>query len=59
MTGLRGGYVFGSKDLIASLWKLHQYIVACVDSVAQQIALAALVGPQESIREMVGVQRTT
>jgi aminotransferase len=44
MTELRVGYVFGPKDLIAPLWKLHQYIVACVDSIAQQVALAALVG---------------
>ena len=53
MTGLRVGYVFGPKDLIAPLWKLHQYMVACVDSIAQQVALAALVGSQEPVREMV------
>ncbi len=44
MTGLRVGYIYGPKELIAPLWLLHQYFIACVDSVAQQIALAGVDG---------------
>jgi aminotransferase len=53
MTGMRVGYIYGPKELIASLWLLHQYFVACVDSVAQQIALAALTGPQRCVDKMM------
>ena len=53
MTGLRVGYVYGPKELIAPLWTLHQYLVACVDSIAQHIGLAALTGPQQSVGKMV------
>jgi len=54
MTGLRVGYVLGPKELISSLWLVHQYTVACVDSLAQYIALAALTGPQDFVSNMVG-----
>ncbi|MDH7563385.1 MAG: pyridoxal phosphate-dependent aminotransferase [Candidatus Bathyarchaeota archaeon] len=53
MTGMRLGYVYGPKELIAALWLVHQYVVACVDTVAQYGALAALQGPQGSISQMV------
>lgn len=53
MTGLRVGYVYGPKELISSLWLAHQYIVACVDTLAQYIALAALRGPQDFVENMV------
>jgi aminotransferase len=53
MTGLRVGYVYGPKELISPLWALHQYLVACVDSIAQHIGLAALTGPQQSVGKMV------
>ena len=53
MTGLRIGYVYGSKELIAPLWLMHQYTVACVDSPWQYAALAALRGPQNFVGEMV------
>jgi len=44
MTGLRIGYVYGPKDLISTLWLVHQYTVACVNSLAQYIAVSALKG---------------
>jgi len=53
MTGLRVGYVYGPKELVSALWLVHQYIVACVNSLAQYTALAALNGSQEFVRNMV------
>lgn len=53
MTGLRVGYVYGSKELIAPLWLVHQYIVTCVNSLSQYTALAALTGPQDFVQNMV------
>jgi aminotransferase len=53
MTGLRVGYVYGPEELIAPLWLVHQYAVACVNSMAQHMALAALKGPQEFVVKMV------
>ncbi|MEM3696077.1 MAG: pyridoxal phosphate-dependent aminotransferase [Candidatus Bathyarchaeia archaeon] len=53
MTGLRVGYIYGPKELIFFLWLVHQYTVACVDSLAQHIALAALKGSQDFVKNMV------
>jgi aminotransferase len=53
MTGLRVGYVYGVRELLASLWLVHQYTVACVDTLSQYVALAALKGPQTFVRKMV------
>lgn len=53
MTGLRVGYICGPKDLISSAWLVHQYTVACVNSLAQHVALAALKGPQDFVKGMV------
>jgi aspartate/methionine/tyrosine aminotransferase len=53
MTGLRVGFVYGPKELISPLGLVHQYNVACVNSVAQYVALAALKGPQSFLKGMV------
>lgn len=53
MTGLRTGYVYGPKNLVAPLWLVHQYVVACVNTVMQYVALAALQGPQDFVNNMV------
>jgi aminotransferase len=53
MTGLRVGCAYGPEDLISSLWLVHQYTVACVDTFSQYVALAALKGPQTCVEEMV------
>jgi aminotransferase len=53
MTGLRVGYVYGPKELISVLWLVHQYIVACVNSLSQYAALAALEGSQDFVTNMV------
>ncbi|MCJ7424234.1 pyridoxal phosphate-dependent aminotransferase [Candidatus Bathyarchaeota archaeon] len=46
MTGLRIGYVYGPRELLSILWLVHQYTVACVNSLSQYIALSALKGSQ-------------
>ena len=51
MTGLRVGYVYGPKELISELWLAHQYTVACVNSISQYAALAALRGPQDFVSD--------
>jgi len=53
MTGLRVGYVYGPSELISSLWLVHQYAVTCVDSLSQYIALAALMGDQGFVKDMI------
>jgi len=53
MTGFRVGYVFGPKEIIAQMLLALQYTVACVNGPAQYAALAALEGPQDSVRNMV------
>jgi aspartate/methionine/tyrosine aminotransferase len=53
MTGLRVGFVYGPRELVSPLWLVHQYTVACVNSLAQYIALAALNGPQDFVEKMV------
>ncbi|MEM3695359.1 MAG: pyridoxal phosphate-dependent aminotransferase [Candidatus Bathyarchaeia archaeon] len=53
MTGLRIGFVYGPKELILPLWLIHQHTIACINSIAQYVALAALEGPQDFVRDMV------
>lgn len=53
MTGLRAGYVLGPRELVAPLWLVHQYSVACIDSLVQHIALAAVNGSQDFVTNMV------
>jgi len=53
MTGLRVGCVYGPRDLVSPLWLVNQYIIACVDTFSQYVALAALKGPQDCVEEMV------
>ena len=53
MTGLRIGYVYGPKELVSNLWLVHQYTVACVNSLSQYVALDALKAPQGFVKDMV------
>lgn len=53
MTGLRVGYICGPRELVSPIWLVHQYMVACVDTLCQYIALAALNGPQDCAKDMV------
>ncbi|MGH2361745.1 MAG: pyridoxal phosphate-dependent aminotransferase [bacterium] len=49
MTGWRVGYLVGSSDMAALTAKLQEPTVSCVSAPSQRAALAALVGPQESV----------
>lgn len=53
MTGLRVGFLYGPKELVSSIWLAQQYIIACADSLAQYIALAALKESQHFVEGMV------
>jgi aminotransferase len=53
MTGWRIGYVAAGEKLSATLRKLHYYAVLCPNGISQKAAVAALVGPQDCVQEMV------
>lgn len=52
MTGWRLGYVAARKDYIGQMLKVHQYIQACANSVAQKAAYVAVTGPKDSVNAM-------
>lgn len=53
MTGWRVGYAVAPKKLIDEMEKLMEHMVSGVTAVAQRAALAAIEGPQNSVRDMV------
>lgn len=53
MTGWRVGYVVAEKKLSAILRKLHYYTTLCPNAISQKAALAALMGPQNCVQEMI------
>ena len=53
MTGWRIGYVAAGKKLSTTLRKLHYYAVLCPNAISQKAAVAALMGPQDCVGEMV------
>jgi len=53
MTGWRIGWAAADKNLIKSMIRCHQYMVACANSFSQYGALEALEGPRDCIGEMV------
>lgn len=52
MTGWRLGYVAARAEYIGQMLKVHQYIQACANSVAQKAAYAAVTGPKDSVNVM-------
>jgi aspartate aminotransferase len=52
MTGWRLGYMAAPRDITEEMLKIHQYVQACANSIAQKAALAAITGPQDSVRVM-------
>ncbi|AKB28398.1 Biosynthetic Aromatic amino acid aminotransferase alpha / Aspartate aminotransferase [Methanosarcina siciliae T4/M] len=52
MTGWRLGYLAARKEYIAQMNKVHQYIQACANSIAQKAAYAAVTGPKDSVNAM-------
>jgi len=53
MTGWRGGYACGPKEIIAAMLKIHQYAMMCVPTMSQVAATEALRGGLASVNEMV------
>jgi len=53
MTGMRVGYAVSGRELIRQMTKLQEHYVACVNSVAQKAAIAALRGPQTCVDDML------
>ncbi|NLD50484.1 MAG: aminotransferase class I/II-fold pyridoxal phosphate-dependent enzyme [Clostridiaceae bacterium] len=52
MTGWRLGYACGHRDLIAAMYKIHQYAIMCAPTTAQYAAIEALRNSDEDIRMM-------
>lgn len=52
MTGWRLGYVAARADYIGQMLKVHQYVQACANSIAQKAAYAAVTGPKDSVIAM-------
>jgi aspartate aminotransferase len=52
MTGWRLGYVAAKKEYIDQMIKVHQYVQACANSIAQKAAVAAINGPMDPVIEM-------
>ena len=52
MTGWRVGYLAAKGDYVGEILKVHQYLQACANSIAQKAAYEALVGPQDSVAVM-------
>lgn len=53
MTGWRVGYAVANEEIIAAVIKIQEPIVSCVNTVAQHAAIAALLGPQNCVQEML------
>jgi aspartate aminotransferase len=52
MTGWRLGYLAARPEYIEQFHKVHQYVQACANSVAQAAALAAITGSQDCVGDM-------
>lgn len=52
MTGVRVGYLVGPARIAATMAKLQEPIISCVNAPAQFAALAALTGPQDDVDRM-------
>jgi len=58
MTGWRCGWALGPADVIAACNALQSHSTSNVSSISQKAALAALMGPQEPVSEMLTEYRT-
>lgn len=57
MTGLRVGYISGPAEVMPTLTKMQEALVACVNGPAQEGAVAALEGPQEFVSSRCDLYR--
>ncbi len=53
MTGWRCGYILGPKEIIRHMVKIQEYIVSCVTTSTQHAAIAAIDGPQDTLKMMI------
>ncbi|MGB9927899.1 MAG: pyridoxal phosphate-dependent aminotransferase [Methanosarcina sp.] len=52
MTGWRLGYVAAKQEYTGQMLKVHQYVQACSNSIAQKAAYAAVTGPKDFVYAM-------
>ncbi|MGQ4871371.1 MAG: pyridoxal phosphate-dependent aminotransferase [Candidatus Thorarchaeota archaeon] len=52
MTGWRIGAATGPEEIISAMTKLQEHVIAMPTSIAQKAAEAAVIGPQDCVREM-------
>jgi aspartate aminotransferase len=57
MTGWRVGYALAPKGLRQTLTKVQEPIISCVNTPTQYAALAAVTGPQDTVRAHVAAYR--
>lgn len=53
MTGWRCGIVLGPSELVNQMIKIQENVVSCVNTPTQYGAIAALEGPQETLKYMI------
>jgi aminotransferase len=53
MTGWRLGYVAASSEVIAAMFKIHQYTIMCAPTMAQVAAIEALKSGEDDVANMV------
>ena len=58
MTGWRVGYICGPQPLVSKMLAIHQYLIMCVNTTAQDAATVALQIGQEYVKEMVDEYRS-
>ncbi|MFC4098468.1 aminotransferase class I/II-fold pyridoxal phosphate-dependent enzyme [Paenibacillus xanthanilyticus] len=52
MTGYRIGFIFGARELMREMLKVHQYNVSCASSISQYAALSAVTTGKDDARHM-------
>ena len=57
MTGWRVGYAVATEEIVAAMTKIQEPIVSCVNTVAQHATIAALLGPQDCVQQMLAHYR--
>jgi len=53
MDGWRVGYLIAPKEVISGAMKIHQHTLTCINTFAQYGAIAALMGSQKCVEQMV------
>lgn len=51
MTGWRIGYIAAKQPIVTNIFKIHDSLITCPTAVSQYAALAAIIGPQDSVAE--------